>query len=931
MLNVECNSDRAVVPVRGVIEEEMMLQLVAAIRQLHKDYFYTRIELEVCSPGGQTMALDYCVAAMDALRARGVTFTTRAQMSVSSAAAHLVSLGDVREAARGASFLYHQARATGTDTVTAQSARQILRAVDDIDERYLSRLARRARQGGPRRPAQHVRDFTDNDWSIIEYLLVNAAVVQPGAGGAKPARGMLLQGLRKHIADCLRAEDERPLKRIYRRLLAFDSPISAALALELRLVDTLTDGSLPALERPARGDYLAIPEWAPLYRDGRVPRAGLCRHTLVLGETGSGKTVSGVLPVVGAVMAPDNATVGCALIIDPKREIKSHVARLRHDGVTVHDIDVEADRKRPVLNLMAGESLSVDADLDNDRFLEAARKILIRSASLSPTSPAGVLAGLPGNRRDGYWESEGSRLAMTITALALLIIKHRGAIYGDEDGLGLVPRAEKEVRDMLLDVGEAAGVIVRYDNVFSLLQDTLKQVDEAQHEWNQAFLSAQADTAEKAAGVKEKTEDGEAEQPDAAPDDTEAEPLAAAALQFHTKMHDIGRQFVEALCSTELYKLSPSYRRAIRPELVRVRNLHSPESVGEDVVEVANLNFSRMRFALGGIGKFTFRVLPAQETRSAPNILTLANRIMTMWFGIKKKGETQPAEHVVGLLKQHIRGGDADEIYRQVEQAWAPMAKVPDPITYLCIMGFTRTALVSYADATPAHTLYFGCEPYFRSVVAHGRAEVVPVDFSAAVEAEDARTVYVFQPRLDGNEALLARALKATWFEAILSSPKRSRHGHRMPLAAYIADEFHRFITSDKVHGEQSFLDTCRSFGVCCVLACQSVSSMEHALEEGGESWQKNKAALEILLNNTANKLFFRSTDQALTAFLDRLCPPAPGFGPLTRVRPPSTLRPGECYASLSDGRFERRQLLPFGKRQEEHAGNGTARALQTV
>ena len=171
-------------------------------------------------------------------------------------------------------------------------------------------------------------------------------------------------------------------------------------------------------------------------------------------------------------------------------------------------------------------------------------------------------------------------------------------------------------------------------------------------------------------------------------------------------------------------------------------------------------------------------------------------------------------------------------------------------------------------------------------MVEYGRDNRAPVDFSAAVDAEDARTVYVFQPRLDGNEALLARALKATWFEAILSSRKRQDRGGTMPLAAYIADEFHRFITSDKVHGEQSFLDTCRSFGVCCVLACQSISSMEHALEEEGDSWQKNKAALEILLNNTANKFFFRSTDQALQAFLDRLCPPAPGFGPLTRGAP---------------------------------------------
>ena len=912
MVNVKCKSDCAVVPVNGIIEEEMMLELVSAIQQLHNDYFYTHIELEVCSPGGQAMALDYCVEAMDALRARGVRFTTRALMSVSSAAANLVSLGDVREASRGASFLYHQARTGGSETVTAQSARQILTAVDKIDERYLSRLVGRARHNETRHPALNVGDFNDNDWPIMEYLLIDAAVVQPRAGGAKPARRMLLQRLRKHIAACLRADDERLLKRLYRRLLEFDTYISAALALELRLLDVLTDGIPPTLALVASDDYLDIPEWAPLYQDGRVPRAGLCRHTLVLGETGSGKTVSGVLPVVGAVMAPDNRTVGCALIIDPKREIKSHVTRLRHDGITVHDIDVEADRLRPVLNLMAGGALSVDTDLDHDRCLEAARKILIRSASLSPSSPARVLAGLPGNRHDGYWESEGSRLAMTITALALLIIKHRTAIYGDKDTQGLVLLADETVQGMLLEAGAAAGVVGRYDSVVSLVKDTHQKIAEATDE----FITANSAALKRGIGEKADSED--------MLDDTEAEQLAASVQRYHDAVLDITRQFVEAFCNTDLYRTSPSYRRDVKPHFDRIHTILSLPGEGS-VAKVTKHNRTLLRKMLKKAHRAALHVLPEKEIRPAPNILALANRIMTMWFGIKKKAETQPAEQVVGLLKQHIKGGDADEIYRQVEQSWAPMAKVPDPITYLCIMGFARTALVSYADATPAHTLYFGCEPYFRSVVKYGRGEAVPVDFSAAVEAEQARTVYVFQPRLDGNEALLARALKATWFEAILSSRKRMQHGSRMPLAAYIADEFHRFITSDKVHGEQSFLDTCRSFGVCCVLACQSVSSMEHALEEEGDSWQKNKAALEILLNNTANKFFFRSTDQALQSFLDRLCPPAHGFGPLTQVRPPSTLRPGECYASLSDGRFERRQLLPFGARQGKEDDNVTA------
>ena len=30
-------------------------------------------------------------------------------------------------------------------------------------------------------------------------------------------------------------------------------------------------------------------------------------------------------------------------------------------------------------------------------------------------------------------------------------------------------------------------------------------------------------------------------------------------------------------------------------------------------------------------------------------------------------------------------------------------------------------------------------------------------------------------------------------------------------------------------------------------------------------------------------------------------------------LRPPSALLPGECYAALADGRFERRRLDPYG------------------
>ena len=39
---------------------------------------------------------------------------------------------------------------------------------------------------------------------------------------------------------------------------------------------------------------------------------------------------------------------------------------------------------------------------------------------------------------------------------------------------------------------------------------------------------------------------------------------------------------------------------------------------------------------------------------------------------------------------------------------------------------------------------------------------------------------------------------------------------------------------------------------------------------------------------------------------IDRLCPVAPDLPKATQVRPPSSLRPGECYAVVTDGRFLR-------------------------
>ena len=177
---------------------------------------------------------------------------------------------------------------------------------------------------------------------------------------------------------------------------------------------------------------------------------------------------------------------------------------------------------------------------------------------------------------------------------------------------------------------------------------------------------------------------------------------------------------------------------------------------------------------------------------------------------------------------------------------------------------------------------------------------------------QDPGVFYIYQPDLHGLDNLVAKACKVLFFESVLGSKERAHNSEEMPLAAYIADEFQRFITADRVHGEQSFLDICRSFGAFTVIACQSIASLHYALSSFERDTDKRRSAIDIICNNTATKIFFRTTDQDTSHRLGTICPATVGGVLVTEVRPLSTLGVGECYASFPDGRFERLQFEEF-------------------
>ena len=265
-----------------------------------------------------------------------------------------------------------------------------------------------------------------------------------------------------------------------------------------------------------------------------------------------------------------------------------------------------------------------------------------------------------------------------------------------------------------------------------------------------------------------------------------------------------------------------------------------------------------------------------------------------------------------------VAKGEATDIVRQVLEYWIPLTETG--AQFRTIVASARAACGAAAEPALARTVYFGCEPGASSAYETGDA----IGRAAGTDLDG--PVLVYQPSDAASDVFLAKVIKALFFESAAAHPERVRGGAELPLACYVADEAHRFVTSDPAHGDQGFLDRARSLAVFSVLACHALASLENGLAQRGGGQVQDRSALSIMLANTASKFFLHSSDSA--HLVDDLCPLVPGFSPLTHIRPLSSLAVGECYAALADGRFERRQLEPVLLARDGAAGRVESRVL---
>ena len=931
MAKVIYKMDRAIVTIVTEITEESMIGLVHQIDRLSAEYFYKTIELRISSPGGTMHALDYYLEAVQRFGQGDLTIHTRALSQTGSAAAAMLSMGNgSREAGSSSLLLYHFARAAPEGLVTARAAGAIERALSHTDRLMTWRIAARAFCGyGPARrteefEAHHERgpdDFSLADWRILRPLA--GEEFRTGAALDEEGRQKCLAAVRERVEnDCERHRDPSGFFKLYHELFDIDAVMTAALGCELRLIDRLVDD--PDVRSSSRelgsgASAVRIPEWHPLFTSsGDIERSALCRHVMVFGETGSGKTTSAILPVLKAILRQANGVpaghtpVSCALVIDPKKEILPILANGAPDGVGVRVLKTGRDGRDSLkLNLMLGE-WSLEDDLAADDMPGAAQKIMLRCASFLPKNPAFETVLGRGRGDNAYWKDQGVRLAQTIIGLLLVLLKYRTVVFDPHNLNAMAPFVKRKLREFGVvaglfppEVKEAAQAYAAFSKTVGALCTEWKRQDE------EARLE-----------VRERIRSGRGEAP------KRSRRRALFCVERRRELRGAWRTFADRL------RASQKNNKALRVHLAAQRKEFA-ELLKSPKTRVLHMVMDEIKETAESCWDEACPVLPDSDVRHCRNFLALAAVFQKRFFVGGSGRDADEGDQIVEdaiahrdsfnrrserpkhfflahrLVEEYLRhfitnGRGIEDVFDEVDYFHSLAAVRNDLQHYTGLFAFAKPTFADFADSGPGQALFFGCEPFLTATSAAGQRNEAINLFADTINSDNGGTIFVYQPSLGyGKDTLVARALKAQFFETVLSDVERQKRGSEMPLVAYVADEFHRFITSDLVHGEQSFFDTCRSFGAFCVVASQSMSSLHHALA-GNSYTNKDEKAVEILLNNTGTKLFFRTTDAALHATIDRLCPMMPDAPKATQVRPPSSLRPGECYAVVTDGRFLR-------------------------
>lgn len=563
-----------------------------------------------------------------------------------------------------------------------------------------------------------------------------------------------------------------------------------------------------------------VPEYTKLGCESLSP-AEMSRHFLIVGETGSGKTKSGILPLLRAAARYENGSplAPAALIIDPKREILDHVRQVfEHDAGRFMVFDTCQPKAKIHFFEGLGEE-KMTADAITKSILGLSKYVMAESRSV----------------QNAFWLQQARLLFSALVGIDLHVFRESRGEFGST-------RLGRFWADVAQNIGAALASKMQKKSTVEAYQKAWKQ------------LSSAMETFERLPDL---------------PCSMEATRRKILVLWWEVEMSGDEKSRVAAYNQLQEILLDSAEKSTGQMQIALTKGYSACARISELNLKMADSS------GPGGLAKGLVYD-PEAYLLCHKNLITLASQAMT-------------EDQENGVLRAFLETADAYGV-PQTESAFIRSLVNLARNTFTSVAAvfmnvleeLTRSELMVALSLNPLEAPQNALD--IREIREAGRWLV----FASRKQSPSLETV--------------GRALKAKFFEATF---RRSATSIDRPFF-YFCDEFHRFITSDQESGEQNFLDRCRAYRGICVLATQSVASLRHAL--GDAFSDPTGAALDVMINNCGNKMFFRNTDLPTVGLLQNLIPgpQIPGRPHVVEARPPSTLSPGECYFMLSRGAWGR-------------------------
>jgi ATP-dependent protease ClpP protease subunit len=218
------------------ISEASAIEIEKHLERLFGYYHYEQVTLKINSPGGAVIGLEHILECVQRWRDGGRRVQTLAMFRASSAAALLMSLGEVgsRSAHRNTSLLYHHARVGSTAyTLTSGQADKLAAVLKVVDQGLVQRLVNHCNAG-----FGGGQGLADEGAVRCEMLHMQGLEIAQDLGVSEERRPLKwLKAVSRMWAECQTRQGLAPYTKLLTARLEEDSGMDLREAWALGLLD----------------------------------------------------------------------------------------------------------------------------------------------------------------------------------------------------------------------------------------------------------------------------------------------------------------------------------------------------------------------------------------------------------------------------------------------------------------------------------------------------------------------------------------------------------------------------------------------------------------------------------------------------------------------------------------------------------------------